>query len=88
VHLFSLLCRVDTSGIITTIAGTGKAGFDGDGDLATSAQLKNPVHATLDMKGDNLYIADFGNYRCGGTLDRRWYMMGFAAWVRWNTSAY
>lgn len=48
------------NGIITTVVGTGKAGFFGDGGLA---QLKNPVSSAFDAAG-NLYIADFGNWRC------------------------
>ena len=34
--------KVDSSGVITTIAGTGEAGFSGDGDSAIAAQLDNP----------------------------------------------
>lgn len=68
-------CRVDAAGTITTVAGTGQPGASGDGGPATSAQLKNPVHATFDVKGDNMYIADFGNFRCvWGT--RVWSMLG------------
>ena len=54
--------RIDTSGIITTIAGSGVAGFRGDGGLATDAQLKYPTGIAFDKKG-NLYIGDFLNYR-------------------------
>ena len=52
--------KVDTSGIITTIAGTGTNGFSGDGGLATAAQLWNPQGITFDASG-NLYISDSGN---------------------------
>jgi hypothetical protein len=55
------------TGIITTVAGTGRPGFGGDSGDATSALLKNPVHTTFDAAG-NLYISDFGNFRCGGRL--------------------
>ena len=48
--------------IITTVAGTGVAGFSGDGGLATSAQLAGPVAIALD-DNDNLYISDFDNRR-------------------------
>ena len=54
--------RVDTSGIITTIAGTGEAGYGGDGGPADEAQLASPVALALDGAG-NLYFADLGNYR-------------------------
>lgn len=48
------------TGIITTIAGTGSAGYSGDGSAATSAQFNSPVGISVDAKG-NLYIADNGN---------------------------
>lgn len=55
--------RVDAkSHIITTIAGTGQAGFSGDGGPATAAQLKQPHSIVLDKAG-NLYICDIGNHR-------------------------
>lgn len=54
--------RVDTQGIITTIAGTGAAGFAGDGGPATSALLNHPGGISLDRAG-NLYIADIDNHR-------------------------
>jgi PKD repeat protein len=54
--------KVTTAGVISTIAGTGVAGYSGDGGQATSAQLKGPVAVALDAQG-NLYIADYSNYR-------------------------
>jgi len=55
--------RVDaTTGVITTVAGNGIAGFAGDGGLATNAELKFPSRPALDRNG-NLYIADFQNNR-------------------------
>ena len=58
-----LVRRVDKkTGIISTVAGTGKAGFSGDGGPATKAQLKVPHSITLDHSG-NLYICDIGNHR-------------------------
>ncbi len=54
--------KVDTAGIITTIAGNGIAGFRGDGGLATNAQLRYPASLEFDSKG-NLLIADQQNVR-------------------------
>jgi RHS repeat-associated protein len=54
--------KVDTEGIITTVAGTGDAGFSGDDGRAVNAQLDRPVEIVVDAEG-NLYIADFNNGR-------------------------
>ncbi len=51
-----------STGVITTVAGTGIQGFSGDGAVATSAQLNAPAAVLLDPAG-NLYIADSGNNR-------------------------
>jgi len=54
--------KVDTSGIITTVAGTGIEGYDGDGGAATQSQLYFPADVAVDAAG-NLYLADAWNYR-------------------------
>ena len=54
--------KVDTNGIITTVAGNGTAGYSGDGSAATNATLKNPSGMTVDSAG-NLFIADSSNNR-------------------------
>ena len=54
--------RVDTNGIITTIAGTGARGFSGDGGPATSAVLDNPTAVAVDAAG-NIYFTDQFNNR-------------------------
>ncbi|WP_460945226.1 NHL repeat-containing protein [Spirosoma daeguense] len=54
--------KVSSSGVITTIAGTGSFGFSGDGGLATAAQLNGVYGTTVDGSG-NLYIADANNHR-------------------------
>jgi len=53
--------KVNTSGIISTIAGTGAAGYSGDAGSATSAKLNSPNMVTVDTTG-NIYIADTGNH--------------------------
>jgi len=59
----ALIRKVDAvTGIISTIAGTGTGGFNGDNILATSAQLSYPRAVAFDKAG-NLYIADEGNSR-------------------------
>ena len=58
----SRIRKVDTSGIITTVAGDGTAGDTGDGGPATAARLDKPTGLALDVVG-NLYIVDTGNYR-------------------------
>jgi hypothetical protein len=54
--------RIDTSGNITTVAGSGEQGFFGDGGLATSASLNTPTAVAVDASG-NIYIADSNNNR-------------------------
>ena len=51
-----------STGIITTVAGNGVAGFSGDGNAATIAQLRQPSGVAVDASG-NIYIADWGNSR-------------------------
>ena len=52
--------RISKAGIISTLAGNGTAGFVGDGDVASLAELRSPVGMVLDHEG-NLYVADSGN---------------------------
>jgi len=54
--------KITPGGIISTIAGTGVAGYSGDGGLAVAAKLKNPDAVAVDAAG-NIYIADMGNDR-------------------------
>ncbi len=64
--------KVAANGTITTLAGTGVAGFSGDGGPATSAQLNLPYGLAVDSTGA-VYVADLGNNRVrkitpGGTI--------------------
>ena len=54
--------KVSLGGMISTVAGTGIAGFSGDDVPATSAQLNSPPGVAVDSVG-NLYIADTNNHR-------------------------
>ena len=52
--------RIDTFGIISTVAGNGTADYKGDGGLATDAEIDLPGGVAVDHAG-NLLIADTGN---------------------------
>jgi RHS repeat-associated protein len=54
--------KVDTNGIIITLAGNGEWGFEGDGGPATEAEFKGTWGVAVDTAG-NLYVADSGNNR-------------------------
>jgi uncharacterized protein (TIGR03437 family) len=54
--------KVGSNGVITNLAGTGTAGFAGDGGPAASASLNLPYGLAVDLNG-NLFIADLGNLR-------------------------
>ena len=51
------------TGIITTCAGTGEAGFSGDGGAASRAQLRQPHSIAVDRRRARLLICDIGNHR-------------------------
>jgi len=54
--------EVSASGVITTVAGNGTAGFSGDGGPAISAELDQPYNLAVDASG-NLFIADNSRIR-------------------------
>ena len=56
----NIVVKIDPSGIATVVAGTGKAGYSGDGGPATQAELNFPAGLTMDQRGD-LYVADSNN---------------------------
>jgi sugar lactone lactonase YvrE len=53
---------IASTGIISTVAGDGTAGYSGDGGAATSAEINNPEGVAVDAPG-NIYIADTSNNR-------------------------
>ena len=56
----NIIRRIDTAGIITTIAGNGSQGYAGDSALAVNAQLSAPNSVFADKRG-NIYISDYNN---------------------------
>lgn len=58
----NLVRKVETNGIITSVAGNGLQGYSGDGGWATGAELNGPAALALSPSG-NLFIADANNYR-------------------------
>ena len=58
----SRIRKIDTAGIITTVAGNGAGGYSGDDSLATSASLFDASAVAVDDTG-NIYISDYYNSR-------------------------
>ncbi len=56
------VCKVNTAGIISTVAGTGSVGYSGDDSAATAARMKEPFGVTVDAQG-NIYFGDPFNAR-------------------------
>ena len=63
--------QISAGGVVSTVAGSGVAGFSGDGGPATAASLREPFDAIVDGAG-NLYVSDRANARIrkvtGGTI--------------------
>ncbi len=55
--------KVDTAGVITTIAGTGTNGFSGDGGSAISAKVSDVTAVVVNSNGSRIYLTDFANNR-------------------------
>ena len=59
---YHIVQKITSGGTISTFAGTlATGGYNGDGGLATGAELNHPIGVALD-NDDNLYIADSGNH--------------------------
>lgn len=48
--------RISRDGVITTVAGTGKKGYSGDGGLALSATLNEPYEVRFDRQGNLFFV--------------------------------
>ncbi|MGH2810499.1 MAG: hypothetical protein ACRDIA_06420, partial [Actinomycetota bacterium] len=57
-----LIRKLDAAGVVTTVAGTGQSGFNGDGLTARLAAFRSPAALSFDRCG-NLLVADSGNDR-------------------------
>lgn len=58
----NVIRKIDTFGYITTVAGTGVAGYSGDRGPATAAELRGPRGIAVDAAG-NIFFSDYGNNR-------------------------
>jgi sugar lactone lactonase YvrE len=68
--------KINTAGIVTTIAGTGTAGFSGNGGPATAANIKAPLGLAADNAG-NIYFCDLWN-NCVRKIDASGIITAFA----------
>lgn len=53
------ICKIDSAGLVTVVAGNGVTGFANG--VGTSASFNTPVGVTVDSQG-NLFVADYGNH--------------------------
>ncbi len=87
----SAIRKVNSSGVITTVAGTGVAGFSGNFGPATAAKLNKPQGIAVDAEG-NLYISDTYNQFIRKVTDSNGHIFniagtGSAGTSRSNTNA-
>ena len=76
--------KVDSSGNVSTFAGSGGSGYGGDGGAATAARMTSPREVAVDSSG-NVYIADFSNRRIR-KVDSSGTITTFAGDGRWGFS--
>jgi hypothetical protein len=69
--------KMSTTGVMTTVAGTGTPGFSGDGGSAAAAELNGPAGVTVDNAG-NLYISD--KFNEPGNGDHHYYCRQRPSW--------
>lgn len=62
--------KISANGLVSTVAGNGKRGYQGDGEQAIRAELSEPRDVAIDHIG-NMYIADFGNHVIRKVTTRR-----------------
>lgn len=58
----NVIRKIDTNGIITTVAGNGEYGYEGDNGNALQAKIDRPYGLCIKPDGKILYIADYGNH--------------------------
>lgn len=58
----NVIRRIDAQGIITTIAGNGKYGYEGDNENAVCASFNKIYGLYVEAAARRLYIADYGNH--------------------------
>ncbi len=58
----NVIRKLSASGVLSIVAGTGAAGFSGDGGTATGAKLNSPADVVMDLTG-TIWTADTGNNR-------------------------
>jgi uncharacterized protein (TIGR03437 family) len=90
--------KVSASGIVTTVAGNGTAGYAGDGGPAIDAQLNRPMGVAVDAQGNVYFVDTYGSvaycfcwpigvlYHTGETTIRRISADGTIATVAGNTT--
>ncbi len=71
----SRIRKIDTAGIITTLAGNGKSAHTGDGGSAIDAGLFSPCGLGIDT-GNNLYLTEVSNYASDVSNDVRYIFTG------------